>query len=242
MKIHTNIEQNSVDWTILRSGKITASELDSIISPLGKVRDSDGVETYVTQKLCEMWTGGPLVSLQGIFDVDQGRLLEERAKPAFTVHTGIEIQNVAFIETDDGRVGCSPDALIGSESGAEIKCPRLDTHVGYLLAGKLPKQYVAQVQGSMFVTGCATWHFFSYCRSMPPLHLVVERDEKFQEALKTAIEACIEKLDEAMAKLIEINGGGPPRLRPLTPMPPKMPTLQRTTTPLRVLHEFGITP
>lgn len=213
MKIHTNIEQGSVDWQIVRSGKITASEMDAIISPLGKVRDSEGVNTYITQKLCERWTGGPLLSLQGIFDADQGKLLEERAKPAFTVHTGIEIQNVAFIETDDGRVGCSPDAMIGTDSGVEIKCARMDTHVGYLLAGKLPKIYVAQVQGSMLVTGCTEWHFFSYHRQLPLLHLVVKRDDEFQEALSEALASCIDKLDASYARLCDLNGGAPKRLQ-----------------------------
>lgn len=244
MKLHTNIEQNSVDWQILRSGKITASEIDALISPTGKVRDSEGVETYLNQKLCEMWTGGPLLSLQGIFDVDQGKLLEERAKPAFTLHTGIETQNVAFIETDDGRAGCSPDRCIFSPtralaSGCEIKCPRMDTHVGYLRAGKLPKAYVAQVQFSMHVTGCARWHFFSYHRALPPLHLVVERDADFQEAIAEALEQFVPRLDEAMAKLVEMNGGLPRALKPYTPPPPRetRPAAERMT-----LHEFEVTP
>lgn len=236
MKLH-RIEQNSVDWQILRSGKITASELDSIISPLGKVRDSDGVNTYVAQKLCEIWTGGPLLSLQGIFDADQGKFLEERAKPAFTVHTGFEIENVGFIESDDGRSGCSPDGCIMAagevKGGVEIKCPRMDTHLKYLLAGKVPKEYVAQVQGSMFVTGCDYWHFFSYCRNLPPLHLVVHRDEEFQEALGEAIDACVVKLDVAMSKLIELNGGLPKRFSP-TPKPQPKPS-----TPM---HEQELVP
>lgn len=234
MKLHTAIEQNSVDWSILRSGKITASEMDAIISPLGKIRDSEGVDTYVAQKLCEIWTGGPLLALQGIFDVEQGRILEERAKPAFTVHTGIEIENVAFIETDDGRVGCSPDAMIGVNSGVEIKCPRMDTHVGYLLAGKLPKQYVAQVQGSMFVTGCQRWHFFSYCRNLPPLHIIVERDGNFQDALREAIDNCIVKLDTGMSKLVEMNGGLPRRFST-----PKPATAKPEAAPL---HESELVP
>ncbi len=242
MKIHTDIEQNSVDWQILRSGKITASEVDALISPTGKVRESDGVETYLNQKLCELWTGGPLLALQGIFDVDQGKLLEERAKPAFTVHTGIETHNVAFIETDDERAGCSPDAMIGKESGVEIKCPRMDTHVGYLRAGTLPKAYVAQVQFGMHVTGFARWHFFSYNRALPPLHLVVERDEKFQESIREALAQFIPRLDAGMAKLIELNGDLPQRLKPLTPMPSRPKPVPQPRPDARPLHEVGVTP
>lgn len=211
MIIHRDIEQNSVDWTILRSGKVTASEADALISPLGKVRDSEGVTTYLNQKLCERWTGGAVFSLQGPFDVEQGRILEERAKPAFTIHTGIEIENVAFIETDDHHAGCSPDALIGEVSGCEIKCGKMETAIGYLLAGKLPKIYAAQVQFSMFVTGFQSWHFFSYHRQLPPFHLIVECDDKFQAAIGEALDGFLPELDKAYARLCEINGGPPAR-------------------------------
>ncbi len=218
MKIHRDICQGSVDWLLLRAGKVTASEMDALISPLGKIREGDGVHTYLTQKLVELWTGGPLPQLQGIFDVEQGQFLEERAKPAFTLHTGLEIENAAFISTEDEACGCSPDALIpGCETGVEIKCPTMPTHVGYLLAGVLPKTYVAQVQGSMFVTGFKQWHFFSYNRQFPPLHLVVERDEKFQVALAAAVENFLAQIDTGYQRLVSLNGGPPPPRPKLTP-------------------------
>lgn len=226
MILHTDIEQNSVDWSILRSGKITASEADSLLTPLGKVREGDGVNTYLNQKLTEIWTGGPLVALQGVFDVEQGKILEERAKPAFTLHTGITTQQVAFIESDDHRSGCSPDAMIGNESGCEIKCPRIDTHVGYVLGGVLPKIYAAQVQFSMYVTGCKNWHFFSYCRALPPLHLVVARDDDFQESIEEALSAFVQRLDAGYEKLVKLNGAPPRRFTPT------MPHLKPITTKL----------
>ena len=172
MKIH-HVEQNSVDWQILRSGKVTASELDALVSPTWKIRTGEGVKTYLARKVSEAWTGGPVISLQGIFDIDQGKILEEYAKPYYTLITNEEITNVGFIETDDGRMGCSPDGLLGEHSGIEIKCPRLETHVGYLLNGELPSEYAAQVHGSMFVTGRSEWKFMSYRRNMPPFILTV---------------------------------------------------------------------
>ena len=214
MKIFNDFEQGSLLWLQQRCGVVTASELDALVSPLGKVRTGDGVQTYLHKKLAEKWSGAPLASLQGIFDVEQGQFLEEQAKPAFTLETGIEIRNVAFITTDDGLFGCSPDSLIDPDSGVEIKCPRLETHVGYLLDGELPSQYVAQVQGSMFVTGFKTWHFFSYRRKLPPLHLIIKRDEKYQDALKTAMESFKAQFDAAWLKLVEINGGEPTHGKP----------------------------
>lgn len=211
MKIHTDIEQGSLAWLELRAGKVTASEIDALVSPLGKVREGAGVQTYLNQKLAERWIGAPLPSVQGVFDLEQGQILEERAKPAFTIHTGIETRNVAFIEADGGRFGCSPDAMAES-SGVEIKCARIETHIGYLMANKLPAQYVGQVQFSMWVTGFQNWHFFSYHRKLPPLHLLIGRDEAYQDAISDALKSFLARFDEGWTRLVEINGGEPVRV------------------------------
>ncbi len=225
MKIHKDVEQGGVEWSILRAGKVTASEVDALISPLGEVRKGEGVQTYLAQKLCENWIGGPLPSVQGVWDLDQGSLLEERAKPAFTFHTGLETSNVGFITNDDETCGCSPDAMAG-DIGVEIKCARMETHIGYLLKGVLPKQYIAQVQFSMFVTGCDKWHFFSYRNGLPPLHLIVPRDDEFQSSLKQAVCGFMAQFNAALSKLIKLNGGEPKRSPLVKPfIAPKPETL-----------------
>jgi hypothetical protein len=233
MKIHKNIEQNSVDWQILRSGKITASECDSLVTPKGKVKEGAAADTLAIAKIAELWIGGPLPSFQGVFDVDQGKILEESAKPQFSFDTGIDIENVAFVETDDGRCGCSPDAGIFKDgqlvSGCEIKCPRMETHIRYLLDGKLPDDYVAQVQFSMWVTGCRNWHFYSYRRNFPALHLVIDRDEAFQAAITKAVALALIAIDDGFEKLTRLNGGLPKQsTRGLAPLPKTQSYGERT--------------
>ena len=202
-------EQNSVEWMIARAGVVTASEMDALISPLWKIRTGDGVQTYLAQKLAEQWIGGPLPSVQGVFDMEQGKILEDEARPFYTLTTGEEVQPVGFIISDDGRIGCSPDGLIGEDSGVEIKCPKMETHIRYLLAGELPKDYAAQVHFSMFVTGRPKWKFMSYRRNFPPLILTVERDEEIMAAMQSALDKFFESFDLAMEKLVRLNGGLP---------------------------------
>jgi YqaJ-like viral recombinase domain len=214
MKIH-DVEQNSVDWQILRSGKVTASEMDSLVTPLGRVKTGDGPRTYLMKKVAEMWLGGPLPSLN-VWDMEQGQILEEWARPAFTLETGLEVQQVGFITSDDGRVGCSPDGLVGTDCGLEIKCPHVETHIRYLLDGVVPPDYVIQVQASLFVTRFPKWIFYSYRRRMPPLMLEVAPDPKIQDAIRASLEWFIPELDKAMARLAEINGGFPER-KPIVP-------------------------
>ena len=219
MKIHRDIDQGDCGWELLRSGKVTASELDALVTPLGKVKTGEGPKTYLAKKVAEIWTGGPLPSTE-FWDGQQGQFLEEFARPAFTFQTGLDVEQVGFISTDNGRMGCSPDGLlVGQECGLEIKAPHLETHVRYLLDGVLPPDYVLQVQGSLYVTQFPRWYFMSYRRSLPPLILTIEPDEKIQAAIEEATGEFFERLDAAIAKLTELNGGfrPPPSYHPATP-------------------------
>ncbi len=210
MKIHTGFEQGSVEWMLARSGIPTASEFDNLLTPKFEVRKGQMVESYVAKKVAEKWMGGPLVEFN-TFDMDQGKILENEAIPWYELQFDEKIDRVAFITSDNGRVGCSPDGLLGDNCGIEIKCPQVHTHVGYLLAGDVPKDYLAQVHGGMFVSGRPMWKFLSYRRHFPPLMLTVERDEKIQETIAEALALFLAKFDSAYARLVEINGGPPKR-------------------------------
>lgn len=217
MRIH-NVEQNSVDWQILRSGKVTASEMDNLVTPLGKVKTGDGPKSYLMKKVAEAWLGGPLPSLN-VWDMEQGHILEEYARPAFTLETGKEVRQVGFITDDAGRIGCSPDGLVGDDCGLEIKCPHIETHIRYILDGVVPADYVIQVQVSLYVTKFPKWVFFSYRRKLPPLMLMVEPDEKIQKTIGIAVEDFLEQFDAAFEKLVKLNGGLPKRAAVQQPKP-----------------------
>jgi hypothetical protein len=217
LKIHP-CNQGSCEWEVLRSGKVTASELDRLVSPKGKVRTGDGPTTYLYEKLAERWLGRPLPSSMNlpVWAVEQGRILEEWARPGFALETNTEVQQVGFITKEEtgpmSLVGASPDGLIGDNCGLEIKCPRLQTHIGYISEGVLPEDYVLQVQGSLYVTGFPQWKFYSYYRKVPSLILTIEPDPDIQDAIEDALAVFLGKYEDAWAKLIELNGGvTPPR-------------------------------
>lgn len=211
------VEYGSVDWMLARSGIPTASEFDALVTPDFKIRMGEMPTTYLSKKLAEAWQGGPLPGFN-VFDMDQGRILEDEAKPWFELEYNQTVERVGFITTDDGRVGCSPDGLLGEDSGIEIKCPHAETHIRYLLNGGLPKDYAAQVHGSMFVTGRKEWKFLSYRRHFPALLITVERDAEIQKVLAHALSEFLKRFDAGMARLAEINGG-PPARRKVSPPP-----------------------
>lgn len=189
MKIH-QCEQGTLDWLKLHIGIPTAGGFDALVDSSFDYRTGEMPKTFLHKKLAESWRGKPLVDLGGSsFMMEQGMILESEAIPWWELETGRKTKRVGFITTDDGRVGCSPDALLANEDcGLEIKCPAPHVQVKYLLAGGVPKEYHAQVQVSLFVTGFPKWIFVSYRRSFPPLIVEVERDEEIMMKIANAVD------------------------------------------------------
>lgn len=188
---------------MVRLGIPTASDFTSIMTNSFKLRDSEGVRTYIYEKAAEKWHGKPLPSPTS-WAMDQGNIIEEYAIPFYQLEFNERIRRVAFVSTDDKRCGCSPDGLIGDNDtggGIEIKSPYLKTHVKYLIEGKLPSEYVCQVQGSMYVTGRKWWRFMSYYRGKPPFVLTVKRDEEVMKKIDATMGEFYEQFDEAYSKL-----------------------------------------
>lgn len=201
MKIHDSFPQGSLRWFEVRLGKVTASEFDEFMTTDFELRKSQTATSYRYKKLAELLTGSPLPGFGGSWDMEQGQIRQDEAVPWFELEYDLEVNQVAFIETDDGRAGCSPDGLIGEDAGLEVKCPRADTHLRYVDEGGIPSQYLAQVYGSLWVTGRARWHFLSYHRGLPPLHVVIERDEAIMEKIGNALGGFYKAFDAALGRL-----------------------------------------
>lgn len=172
-----NFPQLSPEWFEFRRGRVTASSMSRIITPkTGKY--AAGAEGY----LCELM--GELATTESMVPDDYesrhmraGTKMEPEARDYFCLQTGFELHQVGCCLSDCGRWSCSPDALIGTASGLECKAPMPKTQVAYLLNGKLPDDYKAQVHGCMIVTGRSEWWFLSYCRGLDPLLIKVVEDD-----------------------------------------------------------------
>ncbi len=213
MKIH-DCEQGTLEWTKLHFGIPTASGLDNLITPEFELRKGEMPKTYVYKKVAEKLQGRPLIDLSASsFMLEQGMIIESEARPWFELEYEKKVRQVGFITTDDGRFGCSPDGLILSdngrpaeyECGLEIKSPAAHTHVKYLVNGVLPKEYIAQVYGSMFATGFKKWIFVSYRRGFPALVLEIYRDEKSMAAIASAIDSFHADFNRAMKRISNIT-------------------------------------
>ncbi len=203
MKIH-DVQQGSGPWLALRLGIPTASEFDNLITPLWKIKTGEAPKSYLYQKICEKFMGA-FADGGSSFAMGQGSIMEHEAIPWFAFTHDMPVQRVGFCTTDDGRIGCSPDGLIGDEGGIEVKCPSPTTHLRYWVEGVLPKEHAAQVHGSMYVTGAKFWYFLSYSRQFPAFLIRVERDEAIQTAIGEALSGFLHDYDQLYSKLKTIK-------------------------------------
>lgn len=212
MKVHP-AAQGTEEWLNARAGIPCASEIDALISPLGKIRTGEGPKTYLSKKLAEWWDWdrSSTAHSSASFWMEQGRFLEDFAIPWYELEFNTKIERTGFLTTDDMSIGCSPDGLIGEDCGIEIKSPMLETHIKYLLNGEVPSEYIGQVQVGLFVTGRKLWKFVSYRRKLPALIIDVFPNEQFHENLRLALERFHGYFEDGKARLIELNGGPPKR-------------------------------
>ena len=208
MVIH-NVLQGTPEWSALRAGIPTASEFDQIVTADWTLRKGEMLQTYLNRKLAEKRLGRPLDGKASSFEMEQGTMREDDAIPWYEMRFETVIDRPGFITTDDGRIGCSPDGMIGDLQlklaagwgGIEVKCPAAHTHTGWLRKGELPKDHAAQVHGCMLVTGAAWWKFLSFRPGFDPLLLTVNRDAEIQMALRGALNQFLELFDSEWKRL-----------------------------------------
>lgn len=197
--IRADFDQGSAAWVEARLGLPTASQFHRIITPT-TMKPSASAEGYRNELLAEWLMGAPLEAMDEGF-MERGMALEAGARSFYELMREADVEQVGFLWRDDRRCGCSPDGLVGTEGGVEIKCPSPGVHVSYLLGGPGDK-YRAQIQGCLWIAERQWWDFLSYHPTMPPALVRIERDERFIAALAEAVVQFCDNLDTAKSSLL----------------------------------------
>lgn len=139
--------------------------------------------------------------------VKYGNLLEPYARQEYEAVTGYEVEIVGQRVMAGGGAACSPDGIIGSSHGLEIKCPTYETHIGWLLdynrTGEMPEEHKIQVHASIAICEFDRWDFISYCPGEVNLIVSVHRDD-FTEQVSAGIRLVIQEkknLQELLRKM-----------------------------------------
>ena len=199
MIIVNDIEQGSPEWFEAKLGKPSASNASKIITNDGK--PSKQRTGYLYELAAERITGRREEGYKNA-NMEMGNEREQESRDLFEILNDVKVEQVGLIyKTSKQEILCSPDGLIGTEAGLELKNVLPKTQVKYLLAGGLPSEYFGQIQFSLYVTGFKKWQLFSYVPAMEPLHIVVERNDKYIEALDRELKRFNEELEETVRKI-----------------------------------------
>ena len=180
-----NMEQNSKEWFAVRLGKLTASNIASIISD-GKTRAS-----IIRQKAAEIITGMIEHKTIRSIDIDRGNELEPQARECYINSYGIDVIEVGFVELDS-FVGVSPDGFASNDGLVEFKCPNDANFLKIVAGGKkvITKQYLYQMQMQMWVCDKKWCDYVIYNHNYKEkiFKIRIKRDESIIAIIKTAVD------------------------------------------------------
>lgn len=192
-------DQSTPEWFAARAGIPTASEFSTVMA-----RGKDGGTSvtrgkYLRQLAGEILTGE--VAPEGFTNphMERGKVMEDEARDLYAFMRDADPLRVGFIR--NGRKGGSPDSLIGTDGGLEIKTAIPAIQIDRLQRGILPPEHKAQVQGSIWVAEREWWDFMSYWPKLPPLIVRVYRDDAYIAEMSKAIDAFNEELDAVVASI-----------------------------------------
>lgn len=191
MTLHTypDVIQGTDEWHDLRRGMVTASTVGKLLTPTLKVASNDTSRAVTLTLIAERLTGvtedGPMTS-----DMWRGVETEPHARDHYSEHYA-PVTEMGFMVLEEtwGRLGFSPDGLVGDDGAIEIKAPRAKTHIQTILRDEVPATYIPQLQAGLLVTGRDWIDYCSYHGGLPMWVIRVFPDPAWHEAIKAAVHA-----------------------------------------------------
>jgi len=205
-----DVLQRTDEWKSLRCGCVGCSRLGDILATGKGGAVSASRKNYMAEVLCERLTGKPAehftsAAMQWGIDTEPlARQAYEEKHGVFTLEVSGQMHPDIF-----GWWG-SPDGLVGTDGGLEIKCPNTATHLDTLLTGKINQDYIYQMAGYVEIFGREWWDFVSYDPRLPGKHSMYirrfRRDELPIAEVKAGVIKFLSELEELQMKLEALHG------------------------------------
>jgi putative phage-type endonuclease len=200
-------DQGSDEWLMARVGLATASKFADIMA---KTRSGYGAQrkNYMAQLVIERLTGQPTEYYTNSA-MEWGTTTEPVARLEYTLETGNDVEETGLWVHDTLQAGASPDGFVNSDGTLEIKCPNSATHIETLTSKSAPRQYFAQIQGQLWMTGRKWCDFVSYDPRLPEnarmIIIRVNRDDKYIAELSKEVEKFLKEVEEQVKFVKEYN-------------------------------------
>lgn len=169
--------QNTPEWLMHRTGMCTGSRVADVVgrkqpTAAQKKAGEPGDylkkrEDYLTEVLISRLTGrSPETYVSPA--MEWGIENEPLARAAYEMHQNVEVDLVGFATHPTIEwFGASPDGLVGTDGCLEIKCPNTSTHLGYIIDGCIPVDYMPQMMAEMACSERQWCDFVSYDPRLP---------------------------------------------------------------------------
>lgn len=180
------MQQGSPEWLAIKAGKISGSRFGDVLALHKRTGKPNKPRLDLISDLRRELETGVLTSIEPNEYMAHGTRCEPIACALYAFTHDVDVEHAAWIPHPSIEyVGFSPDGLLGDDGMVEIKCPFVETrHTRTVDSGRCPDDYIAQVQGGMWVTGRAWCDFASFWEPTHDLCVVrVYRDEQFIERL-----------------------------------------------------------
>ena len=196
---YIDCEQGTEEWLAARAGVVTASVFD-VVQMKGRGGGvSETRRKLMYQLAAETITGQPCPQWNGNQHTERGKVMEQEVRDLYAATSPVPVTPVGFVRR--GRFGASPDSLVGDDGLLEIKTKLPHLQIDAVLAGVLPSDHVAQVQGQLMVTGRRWCDFRSYWPGLPELRVRVFPDLAYQSALLRELTTFVAELDALVERL-----------------------------------------
>ena len=201
VKFH-NAEQGTDEWHSLRCGYLTASQVKSIVTPTLKLAMNDQTRALVNKVAVQRITGIPEDSFT-THAMLRGHIDEEVARKIYAAKYA-PVAEIGFLTNDAFPFfGFSPDGLVGSDGLIEVKSRDPHLHLASITARErgegIPKEYMAQVQTGLMLSGRKWCDFISFSHGLPMMVHRVEPDPDYIAAIAEAARGFEKSVQEIIA-------------------------------------------
>lgn len=202
--------QRTPDWHQARVGMLTASRACDMLATI-KNGEAAARRDLRLQLVLERLIGLPQEDVFLNEAMQRGIDKEGDAFAAYESLTGNLASPCGFLAHDTLQAGCSPDGAIGDFVGVlELKCPKSATHLSYIRSKVVPRDYLAQMTHTLWITGAQWADFLSFDDRFPlPLQVFYARVNRAEVDLKAYELAAnlflseVEKESADLARLVE---------------------------------------
>jgi hypothetical protein len=193
-----DLVQGTEEWHDQRRGIVTASVVGRLLTPTLEVADNEASRGLTATLAAERITGYTDPTYVND-DMWRGIEDEPRAREKYSERYAEAVEcGFMVLEHTFGRIGYSPDGLVGDDGLIEVKSRRQKKQLQTILADEAPPENMAQLQCGLFVSGRKWIDYVSYCGGMPLYVKRVEPDENWFGA----IAAALEKFEKTVAQMV----------------------------------------